>query len=210
MGARLLSSSSSSSSASAAPSTASPRTAAAAARPAGRRMRMGAGARAARPAVHGRRGAAPSARAGGASACCRDRRRVAAAAEAGDGAEGVAVEQEQTEEEKLRAAERFMVIDLGEADCSKCGYHYFPKKGDPEYPIAPGTQFSALPGDWLCPLCGAPKVAFRATTKEVAGFAENQGYGFGTNSMSAGEKNGLIYGSLGFFFALFLAGYLLG
>ena len=126
--------------------------------------------------------------------------------------DGVAfsVEEKEEEEEDLSRVERFMVIDLGEADCSKCGYHYYPKKGDPEYPIAAGTQFSNLPADWICPLCGAEKAAFRATTKEIAGFAENQGYGFGTNSMSAGEKNGLIYGSLGFFFALFLAGYLLG
>ena len=56
-----------------------------------------------------------------------------------------------------RPVEKFMILDLGEADCSKCGYHYEPKKGDPEYPIASGTQFSSLPGDWTCPLCGAEK-----------------------------------------------------
>ena len=96
-----------------------------------------------------------------------------------------------------RPAERFMILDLGEADCSKCGYHYEPKKGDPEYPIASGTLFSNLPGDWICPLCGAEKMSFRPTSKEIAGFAENQSYGFGTNSMTAGEKTLLIYGSLG-------------
>jgi hypothetical protein len=43
----------------------------------------------------------------------------------------------------------------------------------------------------------------------VAGFAENQKYGFGTNSMTEAQKSLLIYGALGFFFALFLAGYAL-
>ena len=43
----------------------------------------------------------------------------------------------------------------------------------------------------------------------VAGFAENQGYGLGTNSMTGGQKSALIYGALAVFFALFLAGYAL-
>jgi hypothetical protein len=41
----------------------------------------------------------------------------------------------------------------------------------------------------------------------VAGFAENQRYGLGTNSMTEGQKSGLIYGALAAFFVLFLAGY---
>lgn len=44
---------------------------------------------------------------------------------------------------------------------------------------------------------------------EIAGFAANQGYGLGTNSMTQGQKSGLIYGSLLVFFLLFLAGYFL-
>lgn len=44
---------------------------------------------------------------------------------------------------------------------------------------------------------------------EVAGFAVNQGYGLGTNSMTSGQKSLLIYGSLGVFFVLFLLGYFL-
>ena len=47
---------------------------------------------------------------------------------------------------------------------------------------------------------------FQAKTKTVAGFAENQGYGLGTNSMTEDEKSILIYGALFFFFGLFLAG----
>lgn len=123
----------------------------------------------------------------------------------GETSVGITLEEEKPE----RPSERFMVLDLGEADCTNCGYHYDPKRGDSEYPIASGTLFSNLPGDWNCPLCGAEKDKFRASAKEIAGFAENQGYGFGTNSMTAGQKNLLIYGSLLFFFALFLSGYFL-
>jgi hypothetical protein len=36
-----------------------------------------------------------------------------------------------------------------------------------------------------------------------------QGYGFGTNSMTGGQKNLLIFGGLGAFLALFLLGYAL-
>lgn len=43
----------------------------------------------------------------------------------------------------------------------------------------------------------------------MAGFAENQGYGFGTNTMTEGQKSALIYGSLAGFFVLFLLGYAL-
>jgi hypothetical protein len=42
--------------------------------------------------------------------------------------------------------------------------------------------------------------------KVVAGFAENQQYGLGTNSMTESQKSLLIYGALALFFLLFLAG----
>ena len=44
--------------------------------------------------------------------------------------------------------------------------------------------------------------------REVAGFAQNQKYGLGANSLTAGQKSILIYGSLALFFMLFLSGYL--
>lgn len=44
----------------------------------------------------------------------------------------------------------------------------------------------------------------------VAGFAENQNYGLGTNSMTGDQKLLLIYGGLALFFILFLGGYALG
>lgn len=52
-------------------------------------------------------------------------------------------------------------------------------------------------------------LAHRPATEEVAGFAENQGYGLGTNTMTGEQKSLLIYGSLLFFIFLFLLGYTL-
>eukprot|EP00892_Ulva_mutabilis_P011688 jgi/Ulvmu1/8892/UM049_0074.1 len=111
--------------------------------------------------------------------------------------------------QELKAQEKFMMVGTGEADCLNCGYHYSPSKGDPEFPVAPGTKFQDLPQDWNCPVCGADAKTFQVQETEVAGFAVNQGYGLGTNSMTAGQKSLLIYGSLALFFALFLAGYFL-
>jgi rubredoxin len=44
--------------------------------------------------------------------------------------------------------------------CSVCGYVYDPADGDPDNGVAPGTRFSDLPGDWVCPVCGADKSQF--------------------------------------------------
>ena len=44
--------------------------------------------------------------------------------------------------------------------CSVCGYEYNPDMGDPDNGITPGTPFENLPGDWVCPVCGAQKEAF--------------------------------------------------
>ena len=73
--------------------------------------------------------------------------------------------------------------------------------------MPPGTPFEDLPAVWGCPVCGAGKPSFRARAREIAGFAENQRYGLGTNSLTGGQKSGLIYGALAAFFALFIAGY---
>lgn len=108
---------------------------------------------------------------------------------------------------RLRAAEKFMVVGTGEAECKGCGYTYVPSKGDPEYPVSPGVPFQKLPEDWQCPVCGAEKRLFESKQKEVAGFAENQGYGLGTNAMTGEQKSLLIYGSLAALFLLLLAGY---
>ncbi len=44
--------------------------------------------------------------------------------------------------------------------CSICGYEYDEANGMPEAGIAPGTRWEDLPGDWVCPLCGAEKSVF--------------------------------------------------
>jgi flavin reductase (DIM6/NTAB) family NADH-FMN oxidoreductase RutF/rubredoxin len=44
--------------------------------------------------------------------------------------------------------------------CTVCGYIYDPAVGDADGGIKPGTPFEALPDDWVCPVCGAPKDQF--------------------------------------------------
>lgn len=46
--------------------------------------------------------------------------------------------------------------------CKVCGYEYDPAEGDPGANVKPGTPFDALPEDWVCPVCGAPKSEFEA------------------------------------------------
>jgi len=48
--------------------------------------------------------------------------------------------------------------------CTVCDLIYDPLKGDPKHGIAPGTSFEDLPDDWVCPLCGASKRAFKRLT----------------------------------------------
>lgn len=42
--------------------------------------------------------------------------------------------------------------------CSICGHIYDPQKGEKGIPA--GTAFAALPEDWRCPVCMAPKTKF--------------------------------------------------
>jgi rubredoxin len=102
-----------------------------------------------------------------------------------------------------------MVVGSGEAKCKGCGYEYSPARGDPDFPVAKGVAFQDTPSDYVCPVCGAPRASFESRVTVVAGFAENQGYGLGTNSMTGGQKSALIYGALAVFFLLFLGGYAL-
>jgi rubredoxin len=44
--------------------------------------------------------------------------------------------------------------------CTNCGYIYDPEVGDPMGDIPPGTAFEALPDEWVCPMCYAPKASF--------------------------------------------------
>ena len=45
--------------------------------------------------------------------------------------------------------------------CTICGYIYDEAAGIPGAGIAPGTVWDALPAQWVCPLCGASKDAFK-------------------------------------------------
>ncbi|XP_039037082.1 rubredoxin-like [Hibiscus syriacus] len=111
--------------------------------------------------------------------------------------------------DKRRLEEKFAVLNTGIYECRSCGFKYDESVGDPSYPIPPGYQFDKLPDDWRCPTCGAAKSFFQSKSVEIAGFAQNQQYGLGGNTLTSGQKALLIYGSLFFFFVLFLSGYFL-
>lgn len=115
----------------------------------------------------------------------------------------------QKEIDRLRAAEKFITIDEGNHECMACGYLYEPAKGERQSGIAPGTAFEDLPDSFICPACRSPKKSFVPKKKVIAGFADNQKYGFGSNSLTGGQKNALIFGGLAFFFLLLLSGYAL-
>ena len=44
--------------------------------------------------------------------------------------------------------------------CRWCGYVYDPAKGEAQRETPPDTPFEALPDDWCCPDCRAPKADF--------------------------------------------------
>ncbi len=44
--------------------------------------------------------------------------------------------------------------------CTVCSFAYDPQVGYPPADLRPGVPFSALPADWRCPWCGAPKSEF--------------------------------------------------
>ena len=53
--------------------------------------------------------------------------------------------------------------DLSDGDRMECGIcwtHYDPAEGDIVAQIPAGTPFAALPEDWHCPTCDAPKAKF--------------------------------------------------
>ncbi|KAJ9180141.1 hypothetical protein P3X46_008422 [Hevea brasiliensis] len=111
--------------------------------------------------------------------------------------------------DQRRLEEKFAVLNTGIYECRSCGYKYDEAVGDPSYPIPPGLPFDKLPEDWRCCTCGAAKSFFESKSVEIAGFAQNQQYGLGGNSLTSGQKAILIYGSLLLFFVLFLSGYFL-
>lgn len=118
-------------------------------------------------------------------------------------------EEEMLLSDRLRAEEKFAVLNTGVYQCRSCGYIYDKAIGDPSYPIPPGMELESLPEDWRCPTCGAAKSFFESKSIEIAGFAQNQQFGLGGNTLTSGQKTLLIYGSLLLFFGIFLSGYFL-
>lgn len=102
---------------------------------------------------------------------------------------------------RLRAAEKFVVKSTGSHECRVCGFVYDES--------AQGTGFKELPSSWRCPQCLSQKGMYTPITTTIAGFEENQEYGFGSNKMTGDDKNLLIFGGLGVGFVLMLSGYLL-
>lgn len=112
--------------------------------------------------------------------------------------------------QELREQEVFMQLSTGKHMCSNCDWEYDETKGDSMMiggMVKPGTKFEEMPSDWRCPVCRASKDAFNEIVEEIPGFEVNQGYGFGTNSWTAGQKNLAVFGGLAAFFVLFLSGY---
>ena len=112
--------------------------------------------------------------------------------------------------QELREQEVFMKKSTGKHKCSNCDWEYDVLKGDSMMiggQIKPNTEFVELPSNWRCPVCRASKDSFVELVEEIPGFEVNQGYGFGTNSWTAGQKNIAIFGGLALFFILFISGY---
>ncbi|MDD2213316.1 MAG: flavin reductase [Oscillospiraceae bacterium] len=52
--------------------------------------------------------------------------------------------------------------DLQRYTCPICGYIYDPAEGDPAHDVPAGTSFTALPADWVCPVCSTYPSLFEA------------------------------------------------
>ncbi|KAL1515416.1 hypothetical protein AB1Y20_002042 [Prymnesium parvum] len=121
--------------------------------------------------------------------------------------EEVELSEKQKEIARLRAAEKFMKKETGDAVCRTCGYKFKMEVGERLVPR--NTPFQLLPDSYVCPNCNSPKAFFDPVQIEIAGFADNQQYGLGTNSWTEAQKSTAIFGGLGLFVLLFLSGYAL-
>mmetsp|Transcript_7456 Transcript_7456/g.10692 ORF Transcript_7456/g.10692 Transcript_7456/m.10692 type:complete len:197 (-) Transcript_7456:328-918(-) len=120
--------------------------------------------------------------------------------------------EKQRRADELRSQEVFMKRSTGIHQCTVCDWEFDEKKGDSFMIgglVKPDTPFADLPSNYRCPTCRASKDQFQEVTETIPGFEVNQGYGLGTNSMTSGQKNLLVFGGLGAFFVLFLGGYAL-
>ena len=101
-------------------------------------------------------------------------------------------------------------VEQNRFECRSCGYIYDPSEGNKKLSIAQNTSFELLDiNTFRCPVCRAGKVFFEdiGPKSKPSGFEENLVYGFGFNSLPAGQKNILIFGGLAFAAACFLSLY---
>ena len=94
-------------------------------------------------------------------------------------------------------------------ECRGCGYIYEPDEGIKKFAIEKGTPFLDLDSTkFKCPVCLAKMESFRDIGRrdQASGFEENLTYGFG-NTLTAGQKNVLIFGGLALAVACFLSLY---
>ena len=101
-------------------------------------------------------------------------------------------------------------LEQNRFECRSCGYIYDPSEGNKKLSIAKNTSFEILDiNTFRCPVCRAGKVFFEdiGPKSKPSGFEENLVYGFGFNSLPAGQKNILIFGGLAFAAACFLSLY---
>ena len=104
----------------------------------------------------------------------------------------------------------FTNLEQNRFECRSCGYIYDPSEGNKKLSIAQNTSFELLDiNTFRCPVCRAGKVFFEdiGPKSKPSGFEENLVYGFGFNSLPAGQKNILIFGGLAFAAACFLSLY---
>merc|ERR1711990_835427 len=98
-----------------------------------------------------------------------------------------------------------MKKDTGNAMCQTCNYVYKWEDGAPLVPKK--TPWELVPDSFACPQCKSPKAFFDPEQIEIAGFADNQAYGFGTNTWTEGQKSNAIFGGLALGFLLLIGGY---
>jgi rubredoxin len=64
----------------------------------------------------------------------------------------------------VAAGKKFQEDHMKKYQCQVCGYIYDPAEGDPDNKVPPNTPFENLPGEWVCPICGATKDQFAPAT----------------------------------------------
>lgn len=124
----------------------------------------------------------------------------------------MSTQEESTPDTSTQAVSTPEAIDpktLDRHECQVCGYIYEPAKGDDRRQVPAGTPFEDLPNDWRCPVCGTTTARFSnvGAVGAPSGFKENLGYGLGVNSLTPGQKNILIFGSLALAVLFFLSLY---